>query len=158
MLALTVKEGRWFEMMSPADASEVEESQGINNYTDESIHSHCKRKRTERFLDGRVNTSYRQSSSLEASLSWQTTSEDSQEDGVPTRKRESKCKRCCCVPLTRLATAFNSITKQHAKTLQWRKAKYKLKRTTHGRRSIDNTMLFNNTTLLNRSCLTSQHY
>ena len=64
-------------MMSPADASEVEESQGINNYTDESIDSHCKRKRTERILDGSANMSYRQSSSLEASLSSQTTSKDS---------------------------------------------------------------------------------
>ena len=118
MLALKVKEGRWFEMMSPVEASEVEESRGINNYTDESIHSHCKRKRTERFLDGSVNTSYRESSSLKASLSSQTTSEDFQEDGVPAHKRESKCKPCCCVPLTRLATAFDSITKQHAKTLQ----------------------------------------
>ena len=156
MLALTVKEGRWCEMMSPADASEVEESRGsiiipmrastatANVNERSAFWTAVQRRRTDRVVA--------------ASLSSQTTSEDSQEDGIPAYKRESKCKRCCCVPLTRLAKAFDSNTKQHAKTLQWRKANSKLKRTTHGCRSIDNTMLLNNTTLLNRCCWTSQHY
>ena len=84
--------------------------------------SQRKRKRLQRFLDGRANTAYAFSPGLQSSLS----SSDIDDELSPAhKKREHDCRHGCTIPLVSLSQSYKAISEHPAKTLLNRKASYR---------------------------------
>ena len=83
-----------------------------------------KRKRLQRFLDGKANAAYEFNTALHGSFS-SFSSDDA--DTTPARKKsEFECTHGCCIPLISLCKSFEAISEQPAKTLLKRRASYRL--------------------------------